>query len=430
MESTAQRQSQVHRILHMLPDLSLGGGQQVVLRNLRGLKPPYENYVCYLRPNREMEPLFLAAGVTLRYLPHGRIWMWPGTLCRLVKLIRDEGIDLVHIQGTPTDKLYGQTAAWWCGIPVVRTLHGMMPEPRSLRETLEHPRPRQILRWGKAWLQSVVDRFFDARTVAHVIAVSDGVYESWVNYLRTTGVDQNRVTVSYNGVAVEEYSKPDDSDGVEVLRRQLELDGCFPVLINIGRITGAKGQDLLVTMLPSIVREVPAIRLLLVGEGTLRQALEDRVGAMGLSQHVSFLGWRHDVADLLRVSDIFVFSSRFEGCPLTVLEAMAAAKPIVSVDIPGLSRVVKDGVNGRLVAGREPESFARTVMELARDGDTLRDMGLAGRRLVQERHDIRRSVQDLKRVYESVLTRRERDSNTMLGSRPRVPQSLDNKSGS
>ena len=122
-----KERKEVYRILHMLPDLALGGGQQVLLRSLKYLRDDYKNYVCYLEPNQEMEALFVAEGVTPRLLPHGGFWTWPKALTQLVKLIREEKIDLVHIQGTPTDKLYGQTAAWLCRVPVVRTLHGMMP---------------------------------------------------------------------------------------------------------------------------------------------------------------------------------------------------------------------------------------------------------------------------------------------------------------
>ena len=97
MQPTEVRSSGV-RILHMLPDLALGGGQQVLLRNLKALKGAYQSHVCFLGPNRDMEPLFVAGGISLHDLHHSRVWTWPVVLVRLIHLVRKERIDLIHIQ--------------------------------------------------------------------------------------------------------------------------------------------------------------------------------------------------------------------------------------------------------------------------------------------------------------------------------------------
>ena len=393
-----------YHVLHMLPDLRLGGGQQVLLRNITHMDPRrFVNYVCYMLPFRDMEPLFGKESVPLVFLHHRGWWSFPWVLFQLVRFIRRHRIDLIHVQGTPLDKLYGHMAALLCRLPAVRTLHGMRPEPKPLLAVLRRPRPRQLYQWMEDRFQRGVDRLLEPLTLRHVIAVSDTVRASWLSYLQDRNICNGRVTVSHNAVPVEQFARPEDADALMQLRQEVGVGGAYPVLINVGRLSSAKGQDLLIPVMVSIVRWLPDAKLLLVGDGDLREALAQSAATAGLERSVILLGKRHDVPALLAISDVFVFCSHFEGLPLVLLEAMAAGKPVVAVDLPGLCEVVQDGATGYLVRERDAERLASAVLEVVDNRERGRKMGQSGRQLVDARFGMTTCVRRLEEVYLSVL---------------------------
>lgn len=401
MPATTRR---AYHILHMLPDLRLGGGQQVLLRNITHTdRRRFVNYVCYLLPFRDMESLFEKESVALVFLHHRTWWSFPWVLFQLVRFIRRHRIDLVHVQGTPVDKLYGHMAAFLCRLPAVRTLHGMRPDPKPLLAVLKRPRPRQFYRWVKDRFQRGVDRLLEPLTLRHVIAVSDTVGASWLSYLQDRNICNGRVTVSHNAVPVEQFAMPGDADTLKHLRQEVGVGGAYPVLINVGRLSWAKGQDMLIPVMASIVRRLPDAKLLLVGDGDLRETLAQRAATAGLERSVILLGQRHDVPALLAISDVFVFCSHFEGLPLVLLEAMAAGKPVVAVDLPGLCEVVREGTTGYLVRERDAEAFASVVLEVVDNRERARKMGRNGRQLVDARFGMTACVRRLEEVYLSVL---------------------------
>ena len=406
---TRAETKRTYRILHMLPDLKLGGGQQVVLRNIANMKGGrFLHYVCYLLPFRDMEPRFLKQGIRLLFLHHRAWWSWPWVLSRLVRFVKEQRIDLVHVQGTPVDKFYGQAAAFLCKRPAVRTLHGMKPEARRLRDVLERPRPRTLVRWLRDKQERVIDGFLEPLTLQHVIAVSDAVLASWSGHLHKRRLCNGRITVNYNAVPVEQFAAPGDGQALERLRHEVGVGGAYPVLINVGRLSRPKGQAMLIPAMSSIVRQWPDAKLLLVGDGDARLTLAQEAAAAGLAEAVIFLGRRDDVPALLAISDVFVFCSFFEGLPLVLLEAMAACRPVVSVELPGLADIVQEGISGHLIKGRDADALARAVLDIVNDRERARAMGRRGRRLVSERFEMGASARELERVYESVLSTERR----------------------
>jgi len=382
----------------------MAGGQQVVLRSIARLdRSRVECHVCYFRPPAELASQFVKAGVTPRLIEHRGWWSTPRVLAQLVKTIRLHRIDAVHVHGTPVDKFYGQAAALVCGLPVVRTIHGMKPPRPSLRDLLRRPRPRFAFRWVRQIRQAVLDRVMDRWTVRRVVTVSEAVFESWAAYLKSLGISADQITVSYNGVPVDEYAGLRPPEELHNLRRALGIEDAFPVLINVGRLSPGKGQDLLVPMLQTLLRSWPKAKLLIVGEGEYRPGLQERIDQSGLNGRIQLLGCRADVPALLSVSDVFVFSSHFEGFPLSVLEAMASATPVVSFELPGLSQLIQEGINGYLVRQRSPELLARFVGKAIEDPERARQMGREAQSLVKDRYDVGHSVKALETVYGSLL---------------------------
>jgi len=395
-----------HHILHTLPDLRIGGGQQVLLHNLTHMdNRRFVNHVCYFTPIGDMESQFIDAGVTPLLLYHRYWWLWPLVLIPLVRYIHRYQIDLVHVQGTPHDTFYGQTAALICGVPVVRTLHGMKPSPKRLSQVLRHPRPRILCRYVCEKIQYALGCLLDSWTIHCIVAVSDSVRRSWLPYLHARGIRDEQMTVNHNAIPVETFARPCDDTILNSLRYEVGINNANPVLINVARLTPGKGQQLLVRMMPFILQRYPKAKLLIVGEGEHRTVLTHVIEEGGLDRNITLLGQRSDIALLLAISDVFVFSSCFEGFSLTVLEAMAAGKPVVAIQLPPLRELGIERAGGSLVEQRDPKVLAQSVMAMLDNRDRAQTLGREGQRFIAEHYNIADSVKKLEAVYRSILER-------------------------
>jgi glycosyltransferase involved in cell wall biosynthesis len=375
----------------MLPDLDMGGGQQVLRRLLEGMdRARFEHFICYFCPNHEMRDVLEATGASVRHVPYQGRHSWFRTLPAVVRLIREEEIDIVHINGTPLDKLHGQLAAILCRKPVVSTLHGPLLRPAALRPLVQR-RVRELF-----------EHVLDPWTTRRVLAVSDEVLESWRPYLRSRRVSEERCLVNRNGIPTASFDPDAHSDEIARVRRELDLDGVYPLLITVGRLDTNKAHRVLISMMTRICQEWPEARLLIVGSGYLEGELRQRIAQLGMEEHVALLGRRQDVPALLGMSDVFVFSSLSEGLPLAVLEAMAAGLPIVSSRLAGLATILEEGVHGFQVESGDVETLANRVLEVLANPERARVMGEAGRQRVVGHYDLDGSIRCLERVYEEV----------------------------
>jgi len=180
------------------------------------------------------------------------------------------------------------------------------------------------------------------------------------------------------------------------------------VFVCVARFAPQKAHDVLLRALASASADVPAIRLLLVGDdpfGDGRHKAERLAHELGLSAsgHVHFAGIRRDVPDLLALSDVFVMSSLWEGLGLVFLEAMACELPVLSTDVSAIPEVVVAGETGLLVAPSDAEALAQGMRELALDPDLRASMGRAGHARVLDVFSLERMVTQTLAVYDDVL---------------------------
>jgi glycosyltransferase involved in cell wall biosynthesis len=173
---------------------------------------------------------------------------------------------------------------------------------------------------------------------------------------------------------------------VSVLRPQKALD----VLLRASRI---------------LVEDFPGLRVLIAGEGDRRFALEDLTAELGLQDTVMFLGVRTDVPDVLAALDVAVNSSDFEGSPLSLMEYMEAARPVVATRVGGIPDLIDDGEQGLVVEPQDPASFAAAVAQLLRDPERARRMGERGRERRRSEFDIDVMVRRLEALYEELRGR-------------------------
>ncbi len=195
------------------------------------------------------------------------------------------------------------------------------------------------------------------------------------------GLDPESVRAIPYGVRPERYRV--DAERAAALRAELGLPADAPVAVAIGRLNDQKRFDLLLEAFRAVRDELPEAHLVIAGTGKLQSALETQRAALGLERSAHLIGFRRDVAALLTAADTLVLSSDDEGLPMVVLEAMAAARPVVATRVGSIDEQVEDGRTGRLVPRRDVPALARALADVLRDRGAARRIGAAARERVE-----------------------------------------------
>ncbi len=224
-------------------------------------------------------------------------------------------------------------------------------------------------------------------------------------HLIAGGMPPDRVYAVPNGIDATPYL--DDADRTNI-RRELGLAEGDVAVGTLAHFTPRKAHADLLKAAVIAVRSAPSLVLLWAGEGPLERSLRIEAARMGLADRVRFLGFRSDALRLHRAFDIFCLPSLLEGLPLSVLEAMASARPCVVTAVSGNPEIVVEGVTGFLVPPRDPERLAEAIAELANDPIARAAMGEAGRQRVLEHFTLDAAVRRMREVIEREIVRQSR----------------------
>jgi glycosyltransferase involved in cell wall biosynthesis len=239
--------------------------------------------------------------------------------------------------------------------------------------------------------------------VARVVGVSRAALEGFLE----DGLSVERATVIYNAVDPERLS----AGGATARRADLGIGQDDVVLTAVGSLIRRKGFDVLIEALANVRVATPEmrIRLLLVGDGPERGALETLVTSLRLTDVVQFLGRRSDVGAILRdATDIALSAAREEALPLNVLEAGFFGLPIVVSDIPPHREIVEHGRTGLVVTADDAAAFAAAIVDLAKDRTTRQQLGETARQRIHSSFLIERYVREFSKLYEFLLQRPRR----------------------
>jgi len=249
----------------------------------------------------------------------------------------------------------------------------------------------------------VVDRALSPLADA-IIAVSEADRQKLIE---VEGLPPNKVRVVYNGIdfARLDRRRPSHGGGAEWGPRQGEA-----VLLAVGKLQEQKGYPVLLRALALVLKQVPSTRLLIAGEGPLQSKLEMLAAELGVADKVSFLGFVRDVGSLLLAADVFVMASYFEGHPIALLEAMAAARPVVATSVGGVPEIVRQGETGLLVPPNDPHALAEAIVASVCDPALRRRLGLSAAEDVRRRFSIEGAIGRYVALYEELLSRRGGES--------------------
>jgi glycosyltransferase involved in cell wall biosynthesis len=341
--------------------LAPGGTERLVIEIARRLAPHVDIRVCCLDEPGAWAPELEGQSVPVRALAR-RAGFHPGLAFDLARIVRQYSIQVLHCHHY-SPFVYGQLAALLrTGLRVIFTEHGRLSDAGpSAKRRIVNP-----------WLGRLPSRIFavSADLRRHMIA---------------EGFPAERVEIVYNGIDAGEM--PTAGERTES-RRELRAHDDEVVLGTVGRLDAVKNLGVMIHALASARALNAAYRLVLVGDGPERSALEDLAAGLGVRDAVTFTGYRPDVRRLLSGFDLFLNSSVHEGVSLTILEAMAAGLPVVATAVGGTPEVVVHEETGMLVPSRSPGPFADMLGELTRDRSRRIAMGHAGRARVLERFTI------------------------------------------
>jgi glycosyltransferase involved in cell wall biosynthesis len=229
--------------------------------------------------------------------------------------------------------------------------------------------------------------------VGRYLAVSQHTAQRLTRKLRWPA---GRVQVVHNGMIC---SPPVDRTSALALKRQLA--GNRPIVLTVARLDEQKGHHYLL----EAATQIPEAQFVLAGDGPLRSTLEAQARSLGLEERVTFLGHRTDIADLLAACDVFVLPSLYEGLPLSILEAMAARKPVIATNIGGTVEAVIDGETGELVPPADPIALAAAIRSVVSDHALAQRLGAAGRRRVEQEFSAASMIKQVTAVYAELLAR-------------------------
>jgi glycosyltransferase involved in cell wall biosynthesis len=288
-------------------------------------------------------------------------------------------IDILHTHGYKANS-YGLSAAKSTSVKTIATSHNWPGRTLSLR--------------AYGLLDRLQLRFFD-----RVCAVSESVRQSLLQAL----VPDRKIIVVQNGIDCERFI-----GGQPLLRNHLQFkDG---LLVGyVGRLAPEKDLPSLLRAAKAILNTLPSVSFVLCGEGPERNSLKTLALQLGIEKNVFFLGRRSDTPDLYSSFDVVVMPSLTEGMPLTILEAMAAKKPVVASRVGGVPKILEDGKSGLLVEPGNAKELESALLRLLLNPEKRLCFGKAGFDVVQSKYSSKMMAQIYLSIYTEVLSTKFED---------------------
>ena len=351
------------RVLHLSTERGFRGGERQVALLVSGLAAGNLTQVVAAPAGARLTQAVRQPNVTVRTLAERAYH--PLNLVRLVRTVQKLGpATIVHTHTSPALTLASLVCRWTPDARILHTRRVAFP----LRRTAKY------------------------RTTAdHYVAISMAIADQ----LRRGGIDHDRLEVIYSGIDVNALDRAQNQP------TDLEVESASELVVCTASLTLEKGHSVLLDAWQVVARQRPQARLVLLGDGPLRPALERLAGP-----NVRLIGNSDQVASWLRIADLYVQPSLAEGLGTATLEAMGCTVPVVASATGGLPEVVVDGFTGLLVPPGRPDELATAISTLLNDPDRRAQMGSAGRERVVQHFSVDRLVSRYRAAYEQLSSTR------------------------
>lgn len=310
-------------------------------------------------------------------------------LWKLYSLMRKERPQVVHTH-TAKAGLLGRIAARLARVPVVvHTFHG------HVMHGYYGPVKNQLLRWVERSLALAANR---------LVTVSEQVKSDLVGYRIAKA---EKITVVPLGFDLDPFLTSSKLRGE--FKQELGLNAEHKLVGIVGRIFPIKNHGLFLNAASRIASQEPLARFVIVGDGVLREGLENQAKELGVFDRVVFTGWRRDLPRICADLDVLVVSSDNEGTPVSAIEAMAAGCPVVATRVGGLPDLIDDPKTGRLVPPRDAIALAGAVIDLLQNPAAALAIGSRARQSVRQRFTVQRLLGDMDELYTQLLVEKAVD---------------------
>ncbi|MGZ8431876.1 MAG: glycosyltransferase family 4 protein [Candidatus Deferrimicrobiaceae bacterium] len=355
-------------LMHTESSLAWGGQENRTLQELRGLSRMGYRVLVLCPPQAEIGRRAAAEGIPVRFRSMRKSYD-VAAVSAIRNAIRDEQVDILNTHSGRDSLLAGLAGRLSSRRPIiVRTRHLALP---------------------------ITSRISYRYLPHRVVTVSEYVRR----YLIGEGIPAEKVVAVPTGVDTERFS-PGAAAGT--LREELGLSPDAPLVGIVAILRRKKGHHVLLDAVPEILRAVPEAVFVMAGNGPQRDNIEGKIRSMGLSKKVFLLGLRKDVPNVIASLDLFVLPTLEEALGTAFLEAMAMEKPVVGTRVGGVGEVIEEGVNGHLVPPEDPATLARAIVDILRDREKGRRMGIEGRKIVQEKYTVEVMCAKMSSLYRSL----------------------------
>ncbi len=377
------------KVLYVFAALPVGGAEEVLITEVEGLdKTRFAPFVCVLSEKGPVGEQIENRGFPVVALHRMKSHRFDPRIVRdLYRLIKTEKADVVHTHLYDGNK-YGRLAAGLARVPaIISHYHNVYPRRRIKYHLINRV------------LANLNDR---------ILAVSQAVKESVVRFDR---ISPEMIEVLYNGIDPLNFSGEFEDSGV---RQRFGVKPEDFLIGVVARLEEQKGHIYLFRALRQLIPDFPQIKVLVVGDGTLRPVLEAKVLEMELSDKVLFVGTRKNIPEILAALDLFILPSLWEGFSLAILEALAMGTPVIASAVGGAPEVIRSGHNGLLIPPGEESDLVTGVREAILDPRKYKQMGRQGKETVDRKFTLARHLTRLQDIYLEVLAQKGRRS---VGSR-------------
>jgi glycosyltransferase involved in cell wall biosynthesis len=371
------------RVLQLISSKGHYGAESMLLSLCEALKPlswrPVVGMIHNsLRPNLETAKRARSLGLEVVVFDcAGRLdWSAARKICNY---LQDQKVNLIHTHGYKAD-IYGFAAARGLHIPMIATCHSL---PN-----------RQTQSTGLDYLYGFLDRLV-LRSFERVVAVSSELADS----LQKRGIQQERIAMIHNGVPIMRFAKASPTFSEEINKGKRTVVGM------IARLAPGKNPDLFLQAAQSVLKGFPNTVFAMIGNGPERNKLEGLVRKLKIEDSVVFAGERHDMPEVYASLDIVVLPSLSEGMPMSILEAMAAGKPIVASSVGAIPSVVLPDQTGLLIEPGDLVGLRAAMERLLSDPELRTRLGEEGQTMINRHYSADVMAHKYLHVYQRVLDR-------------------------
>ena len=373
------------KIMHLLNGEYFSGVEQVVVSIVKGLKGFDHIIVCLFDGPMAIKAREMGLEVNVLTMKNK---FDLSIIQKLASLIKRKNVSIIHTH-TWRANLYGRLVAKLIHIPVVSHIHS--PVARESTKKLNNV------------INTIVERSL-ANFTDMFVTVSQSLKEELIRQR----IKRDKIKTVYNCIDLNRLQITNASK----LRNEFKIDKDVYLIGMIAMFRPRKGAEYLLKAGVKVREEIPKFKFVFIGDGFLVDGknyldyLKKLSQDLQLSDNIIFTGFRDDISDILSEIDLLVIPSLFgEGLPIVLLEAMAMKKPVVATPIEGIWEVIENGKTGLLVPPKCKDDLAEALITIFNDKHKAESMGIAARRLVEEKFSLNVMIEKIKKIYEDCLSR-------------------------